>query len=304
MKYNRTVIVNAATFTASTIITNVLPVNPISHLILTMRFLNVTDEATLAEILTQLANIEVLHNGQAITQISGLDLYRLNMHFYGNTPLVANQVATDNAARWISLTVPFSRRPYDVKTAIPPTKSGQLQIRVTRSASDAAADSQTLIVEAVEMLGAAPDKTLKITTLSPVAPAVGDNLIDIPREGFLNAVLAFATTVPTGTAFTKTINSLRMLVNNKEEYVTLGNWEALRGEHQPYMGQERGAVTAGGAPDDDNYVMLDLDPMNDGMFELETDPLNSLSLVNNAGDTNAYRYIIARRVPSSRYAAT
>jgi len=304
MMFNRTVAIPATTFTASVILTNVLPVNPISHLVLQYRFLNVTDEATLSEILTTLDNIEVLHNGQAITQINGLDLFRLNMHLFGNTPLVANQVATDNAARWITLIVPFGRKLYNPGFGIPATKAGQLQIRLTRSSSDAALDGQTMTVECVEMLGAQPAETLKTTTVTPAAPAVGDNSVDIPREGKLSGILVFATTVPTGTAFTKTVNSLRLLVDNKEQYITLGNWEALRGEHSWQMGQEKGAVTADGAPNDDNYLFIDLDPVGDGSYLLPTDGLNSLSWIMNAGDTNAWRFIPIRLVPSSRYAAT
>ncbi len=304
MRYNRTVAVPATTFTTGIVLTNVLPVNPISHLVLQYRFLNVTDEATLAEILTQLNNIEILHNGQAIFQANGLDLFRLNMHLYGQTPFVANQVATDNAARWITLIVPFSRMPYDPKVGIPATKAGQLTIRLTRSTSDAAADEQTITVEAIEMLSATPDSTMKTTTVTPSTPAVGDNSVDIPREGKLSGILVFGTTVPTATAFTKTVNSLRLLVNNKEDYITLGNWEAMRGEHQWRMGQEKGGVTADGAPNDDNYVFVDLDPHNDGTWLLDTDNLNGLSWIMNAGDTNAWRFLPMRYIPASRYATT
>jgi len=304
MMYNRTEAIPATTWTTGVIVTDNLPTNPLSHLVMTMRFLNVTDEATLAEVLAAIANVEVLHNGQAITQINGADLFRLNMRLLGSTPYLANQVATDNAARWISLIIPFSRQPYMPNEGIPATKSGQLQIRLTRSASDAALDGQTVIVEAIEMLGATPAKTLKITSLTPVVPAVGDNRVDIPREGELAAILAFATTFPTSTAFTKTINSFRLLVNNKEQYVTLGNWETMRGEHLIRLGQEKGAVTADGASNDEEYVYLNLDPNGDGNWLLPTDDLNDLSLILNAGDTNAYRFVPLRLVPASRYAST
>lgn len=303
MMYNRTVVQPAIAFAASAQIISVLPTNPISHLIFTMRFLNVTDEATLAEILTAISNVEVLWNGEAITQINGADLFRLNMRMYNNTPFVANQVATDDAARWISMIVPFSRQLYRPTQGIPVTKAGQLQIRCTRSSSDAALSDQTLIVEAIEMLGASPESTMKITSLTPAAPAVGNNTVDIPREGKLAGILAFGTTVPTSTAFTKTINSLQLLVNNKQQYVTLGNWEALRGEGIWHIGQEKGAVTADGAANDEQYVYLDLDPLLDGSYLLETDPLNQLQLQIDAGDTNPYRFIPVRYVDSAHYRA-
>lgn len=302
MKFNRTVVLPATTFTASLILSGNLPTNPISHLVLQYRFLNVTDEATLAEILATITNIEILHNGQAITQISADDLYRLNMALYGQTPFVSNQVATDNAARWLTLIVPFGRVCYRPTQGIPATKSGQLTFRVTRSASDAAIDGQTLTIEAIEMLGATPETTLKLTSMTPVAPATGDNTVDLPREGKLAGLLAFGTTFPTSTAFTKTINSLKLMVNNKEDYITLGNWEALRGEQSRVMGQEKGAVTADGATNDESYVYVDLDPLHDGSYLLDTDPLNSLALIVNAGDTNAYRFVPVRYVPSDRYA--
>jgi hypothetical protein len=302
MRYNRTIIMNARTFTTGVQESENLPVNPISHLVMTMRFLNVTDEATLAEVLTALDNIEVLWNGQAIFQMNGTDTFRLNMALFGQTPFLSNQVATDNAARWISLILPFSNKLYDPEQGLPATKKGTLQARLTRSASDAAIDGQTIILEAIEMMDAQPKKTLKCTTLTRTPTATGDLDVDIPREGELAGLLVFGTTVPTSTAFTKTINDMRLLVNNNEEYVTQGIWEGLRGEHSWRMGQEKGAVTADTAPNDDNHVFIDLDPRHDDSYLLNTEPLNDLKLRVNAGDTNALRVIPVRKVDAARFA--
>lgn len=303
MLFNRTVIMPATTMTTAALTPVNLPVNPISHLVVTMRFLNVTDEATLAQILARLASIQVLWNGQAIHQYSADDLFRLNMRLLKTTPLGGNQVATDNAARFISFIVPFSPQPYNPKFGIPATKSGQLTLAIVPSTSEAEADNCVIIVEAVEMLGASPEKTLKITTINPPSPSVGDNDVLLPREGELLGIQAFGTTVPTSTAFTKTINSLILLVNNTPQYVTLGNWEALRGEASLTHGQEKGWVTADGIPNDDNYIYIDLDPLKDQSYLLATDSLNDLMLKVNAGDTNPYRFVLARLVPSARYAA-
>src|SRR3989304_1744166 len=131
----------ATAFTTAVLAPVNLPVNPLSHQSIALRFLNVTDEATLAEALARIADISVLWNGQAISQISATDLFRLNMHMLRNTPFISNQVATDNAARYLPLIPPFPPRLFDPKFGIPATKSGQLTLSITPSTSEAAADN-------------------------------------------------------------------------------------------------------------------------------------------------------------------
>lgn len=302
MRYNRTVAIPETAFAAAGVpVQGNLPTNPMSHLVLMFRFLNDGAEATLANILAAVANIEVLWNGEQIYQLNGFDAFAFQMHLFGQTPIQGNEVATDNAARWFCLTVPFARVLYMPSRGLPATKSGQLLCRVTPAAAFTAMDGMTLQVEAVEMLGANPEKTMKVTTLNPLIGAAGDNDIDIPREGLLNALMLFATTVPTGTAFTKSINSIQLLNNNKQDYVCLASWEGMRGEHAPWMGEEASWITAGGAPNDDNYIFMDLQPNNVEDWNLDTDPLNQLKLKINSGDTQPIRILPARWVPAADY---
>ena len=61
-----------------------LPVNPISHLILTVEGYNATNEATIAEILADFNSIRVRHTGVQIIDLESEDLAALNLYLYGS----------------------------------------------------------------------------------------------------------------------------------------------------------------------------------------------------------------------------
>ncbi|KKN06080.1 hypothetical protein LCGC14_1080890 [marine sediment metagenome] len=289
MDYRRTVIAQDESIAASATSTFDLPVNPLSHLIFTLRGLNVTDEATLAEILVRISAITVTRFGSAIFDMSATDLQKLNAIMFGNMPILLNQVADDNGTRAISLIVPFSRKPYSTIEGLPGTKKGELKLQVTASASEAAFDNLTLQIEAVEILGSNPTQHLKITTLSQTMTSGVDNDVDLPIGNKYAGLLVFSTTIPTTTAFTTTADKMRFLINNVERNLANANWESLHGELLFRLGH-REAYDAS-ADDDDvaNYALIDFDPAQDDNFLVETAGVSSVVLKIAAGDGNAVR---------------
>ncbi len=106
-----------------------LPVNPLSHLDFTIKCLNATNEATLAQILALVTNISVLHLGQSIVNMSAADLYAYNVLQLGRVPVLTNLVSTDNATRSVALQIPLGRRIMWPQECFPPTKKGNSNSR-------------------------------------------------------------------------------------------------------------------------------------------------------------------------------
>lgn len=291
MDYRRTVIAQDETATAGATLTYDLPVNPLSYIVLTLRGLNVTNEATLAEILARISDVSVTRFGTSIISLSGADLHKLNGIMRGNLPILANQVTDDNATRWISLIIPFSRKPMDPTEGLPETKKGELKLQVTMSSTETALDNTTLQIETMEMLGASPKQFTKITTLTKTMSSGVDNDIDLPIGNRYAGILLYSTTIPTSTAFTTTADKVRFLLDNVEKNVAEANWESLHGDLIHKLGHRE--VYDASADNDDvaNYSLIDFDPTGNGEYVVDTKGVSSVALKVTAGDGNAVRVL-------------
>ena len=290
MRFLRSVIAQDESVAASSVTSYDLPVNPISHLILTVKGLNVTDEATRAEILARIATVAVLYRGQAICSLSGADLFALNAVLIKEMPVLANQIATDNATRFISLIVPMGRKLMNPTECFPATSKGQLQLQVTMSATETAIDGMILQIESVELPDAMPEQFLKYTTLART-PVTGDNDIDLPLGNKIAGILLFGTTIVATTVWTNTIESVRLLLNNVENGYANANNESLRGDMIRRIGHREDYDGSADNEDTANYVYLDYSPLDDDTYILETAGASRCHLRINAGDTNAIRAI-------------
>ena len=296
MKYRKTTLAQDESFALSSTLTADMGVNPISHLIVTMRFLNVTDEATLTEILTRFGTITVTRFGETIFNMTAIDLQKWNAIWFRNLPILTNQVATDNAARYISLAIPFSRKPYDPKEGLPTTKRGELQVQVVAGSSDAALDNATIQIEQVEMLEAKPERFLKVTTLTQTMVSGVDNDIPLPIGNEYVNLTVFSTTVPTGTAFTTTADKLKLLIDNVEEMYANSQWESFHGELLLRLGHRQAYDASADNDDVANYGIMDFSPNEEDIFLLDTKGKTQSTLRITAGDANALRAMIAELV--------
>jgi hypothetical protein len=289
MKYRRSVVAQDQAVALSSITTFDLPVNPLSFLIVTMRFLNVTDEATLAQILARITTLTVTRFGSTIFSASGADMHKLNALIFKQLPILTNQVATDNAARYITMFVPFSREAYNPAEGLPATQRGELKLQIEMSASEADVDNVSFQIEAVEMLGATPKQYLKTTTLSltPVSGVENDAVLPIGNK--LAGIGLFSTTVPTGTAFTASVDKVRLLINNVEDTIAAANWESIHGELLRTIGHRQDYDASADNDDLSLYGLLDFQPLGDDSYLVETKGASSCVLKITGGDTNAIR---------------
>lgn len=289
MDYRRTTIAQDESVAASSVTTYDLPVNPVSHLVLTLKGLNVTDEATLAQILARLSNVTVSRFGANIINLSGADLHALNGVMFGNMPILTNQVATDNATRAISFIIPFGRKLYDPNECLPETLRGELRMSVTMSATETELDGMILQIEAVELIGAKPKSHLKVTTISLTPTSGVDNDVDLPVGNKFAGILLFSTTVPTGTVWTTTIDRIKLLVDGVEKEIANANWEALHGELLSRVGQKQQYDASANDDDLTLYALADFSPHGEDTFLVDTKDRRQAILRITAGDASALR---------------
>lgn len=291
MKQIRSVLVPDESISAGAVSTYDLPVNALSHIIFTLKCLNVTDEATLAEILARIDKISITRLGQTQLDLSFADLWALNVVMFRGFPLLANRVATDNAVRHISLIIPFGRRLFDPTECHPKTTKGEFKMQITLDSTETACDGVIYQVETVELPGAAPKRYLKATTISDTPAATGEMDIELPRGNQLVNLLLWATTIPTTTAWTATIDWIKLLVDNVEAEYAKSFWESLHNDLQRRVNVGDYIAAAAGADALANYSLMEFDPKGDDSFLVETKGLSSLKVRINAGDTNALRVI-------------
>ena len=306
MRFLRSTLVSDVTPAADGTYSYDLPVNPLSHLILTIKCLNLSADtkATVAQIMGALENITVEYRGQAIISMNGADLYVLNTILYGNEPLQVNVTNLENSTRAISLRVPFGRNTFNPSECMFATNRGELKLKVQVDIADTGYDGVIFQFETVELVEASPAQYLKVTTLTDTPAATGDMDEDLPIGNVLAGILLWATTIPTGTAWTATIDAIRLLVNNSEYGYASALWESLQGDlihsgatvaYDNHIHTDPAAGDTGIAEQDDgnlsNYALMDYGIKIGNEFLLDTADKSRVHLKITAGDTNPFRVL-------------
>ena len=311
--YTRSIIVPHETLTADTVVTKDLPVNPISFLLLTLKFLNDTayTKTTIANVLAAFDSINIRFKGSNVIALSGEDLFAYAYILWRRFMHQVNEIDLDNAVRSVTIPIPFGRIPYDPVFAFPATSRGQLVFELDAAASFTNFDAPTWSLEAVELPDAVPTNWLRCTTLSHTPAATGDTDIELPIGNPLKMVVLFGTTIPTGVTTTRTINSAQLLIDNAQRYFSKSDFETLHNalglrclppifyddhvhasdlaaaytQYQDTAGAERGDNLLA------NYALMDFDPTDDGTYLLETVGLSDLKVRIDAGDQEQIRLL-------------
>lgn len=282
-EFLRSIIINEETPAADGTFTYDLPVNPVSHLILGILCLNVTNEATPLEIAQLITNVHVLHRGTTILQMRGEDLMAWNQIQFGRTPILLNQAADDDGVRALMLVIPFGRKLYHAEECFPESKAGELQLQLTVDIANAGADGLILQLESLELLGARPSRYLKQTTLVSTPTAVGTWDVELPIGNDYTGIMLRGTSKPATTSWTATIEDIKLLANNKETYFSSSLWECLRGSLILRPGHEPGHIIASGHDQIAHYAYMDFNPSRDDYWLLKSANLSALTLRINAG---------------------
>jgi hypothetical protein len=286
----RSVVAQEEAIAASAVATYDLPVNPLSFIQYVLRWQdgaavgNTADP--IADALSFISKLEVLFRGQAIMSMSAADLWFMMTAITGWKASIMNLVDAASERHYLSLIIPFGRRPYAPDEAFPASRRGELQLQVSSTAAVGTVDTPTHIIETVELVDAAPTRFLKCTTISKTPSAAGEHDVDLPIGNKILGVGLFATTVPTGVVTSRDIGVMRVLVDNVEQKISKSNWEAFQQEQTMRNGLDfmtnrhthaqvanTDLVTGGallGILGMARYAYLDFDPTRDGMYTLET----------------------------------
>ncbi len=298
-----------------------LPVNPLSVILLHLSPLNdtstIADYRVLGALLSALDNVRVSHKGSAVVDLAGVDLAMLAMLWHKSPIWQSNAVETDNDRRSIVVPVIFGRRAFLPGECFPETKKGELQLTLTLDIADTGFDGLRLSVETIELPEASPETVQKVTTLSQTFAATGDNDIDLPIGNPIRAILCFGTTGFAGAAPAPTLGQLEVLKDNRQIGFTSTDFEVARGllglTGVPFPADFRhihsGTYTttvAGdsrepeiGASLDDNYCLLNFDPLWDDQYILETAGAGRVNVRVNAEAANAARIMPIERVAAN-----
>lgn len=293
-RFLRSIVSDFQTLTASADITPVdLPVNPISHLVLTLEGTG-SDGTTagnysyLDDFVTGVTECSVRHRGENIIQGSLRDLMVMNAFLSGYYPWGEKPDDDVGKVRSMSFLLSFSRQPYWHDEAFPATMRGNLRFHMTAGALPTGFSARRWALEAVELIDDTPKQFLKYTTLTRALSATGRQRVALPIGNPMLALMLFDPTAVTTDAADYAFQKVKLFKDSVEQYYVESNWESLhdyagRRGVQPFnlgghihelddvtlvaVSEEQIMNSGQGAR---SYAFLDFDPLKDGSYALET----------------------------------
>lgn len=269
-----------------------LPVNPLSHIYLTMIAANNNvlplSYGALVTMLNKYTSFAVRYRGATIIQGSAVDLL-IAMAIRGQGAYMvgqSNNVITN--VRALTIALMFGRKMYDALECFPATRRGDLILEVIAAADAAGLDTHVLQIETVELLDAKPERFVKTTTTTQAMAAIGQNEIDLPVGNKLLGVVLRPFAFPNAALQTSSFGNVALEVDNVEVCYARSQWETLHGalarrippgfDHIQHVhgfvdaaaGQVNSQQTTLVAPVTEPYAYLELDPHDDGAYALDT----------------------------------
>ncbi|HJX61858.1 MAG TPA: hypothetical protein VJ578_04745 [Dehalococcoidia bacterium] len=274
-----------------------LPTNPLSHLILTVSGYQMTDEATLAEILAFLNTVNVSDQGKTIINVQSEDLYALNCYLYKRHPVLTNNITTDNATRSLGLIIPFGRRVFDPTECYPARKKGDVTLYADMTALGTSIDNGIINIDCVQLPDAAPSHYLRSRTMTkPASGVLGDNDFPLPIGEEIVALQLRETTFPATSSHAYGVDKISIEVDEVEQYYSAATAECLIAD---------GIFRHGGKPLNmllqqqqlpTNIVWVDFDPTGNGEYLLQTKGKSSVKAVLEMGVNEATYITVLERV--------
>lgn len=274
--------------TASKTVSYDLPVNPLSHILVTLKYTRTAAAAdgipTYPIIFACIPKIEVLYKGSAIFSMSGQDAVAAGLLVAGFESWGLNYLGVADEECSFTFLVPLTRVLYSDRECFPRSTRGELILQITYS-DLAGATAVKAQIETVELPDAAPEQYLRMTTLSFTPTVKGEHDIELPIGNLISELVLFGTTFPAGTVDAATLGYLQILVDNVRRLYSHTNFETIhnmagRMRCPPgyWYGHTHWLQTAGELTDVQfpgnhllkQYVHLPFDIFRDGKYALET----------------------------------
>lgn len=226
---------------AGSVVTYDLPVNPLSHIYITLPYIRtaaaVAGLPRIVNTINLITKIEVLYKGSAIFSMSGWDavaagLYVANFESWGVN--YAGIIAEEASFTWC---IPMGRVLYDPHECFPRSTRGELVLQITYLTPFVDITSTVCQIETIELPEASPAQYLRMTTLSATLVAGGENDIDLPIGNPISDLVLYGGEIPLGAAKLATLGFLQVMVDNIRHYYSHTNYET----HHNMAGRLRAA---------------------------------------------------------------
>jgi len=297
--FTHSVVVPNETIVANTSPSYDLPVSPLSHCLLTLKFTQdaTTTQIVFASIAAMLEKVEVLYKGSGVISLSGLDLLACGLLICDFESWGVNATGQAESERSFTFLVPFGRQLYSPVECYPSTSRGELVIQVTYASSFSEIDNGKLQLEAVELPDAHPERFLKMTTSAVTPTSTHAFDVELPIGNQISDIVLWGTSIPAAAVDSATISSIQVRKNNSEFMYSNANFETLHN----MMGRMRAAPGYWGSHTHDaletpavvgnptsvvdpldhilsNHLLVPFDVRRDGVHILRTDDANDLNI--------------------------
>lgn len=320
MEFIHSVLAQNEAVVAGTVVSYDLPVNPLSHIMLTLKFAQnkALEALDMDNVDAMIAKVEVLYKGSAIYSSNGSDLVAVGGMICGFEPWTQNAGGVDDDERAYTFIIPLGRRPFDPKECFPRSTRGELILQITYRAAFVDIDTVRAQIETIELPDAMPERYLRITTLTATPTAIGEYDMELPIGHVISNVIFWGTTKPAGDLDTATLQYGQLLIDNQRRYYSHVNYESWRNlaairqrpltAHAYHHHQSQAAVyaqwqfTSSVLYRNDwlcQHVMWEFDPLRDGTYLLDTKGASDVVARIYAGVANALRVLPCELIRSS-----
>ena len=319
MEFIHSVLAHDETVAVGTVVSYDLPVNPLSHTLITLKFAQnlANDKLSFTNVLGMMTKIEVLYKGSAVFSMRMLDAFACGLLVNRFESWAMNADGNDDDERAITILVPHTRTLYSPTECYPRTTRGELILQITYASAFTDIDTVKAQIETVEIPNAAPEQFIKMTTLARTPTATGQLDIELPIGNEISELVLWGETIPAATADTATIDKMEILVDNINHFYAEANIETIHnmagrmfaapGYHGRHVHRLTAAAfaqwddTSPVIPGDhviSNHLHMPFDIFKDGRFALQTAGKSDVIVRIDAGDTGDIRVIPVEIVKS------
>lgn len=266
-----------------------LPVNPLSHILVTLKTTHTqvapTNAATFAAEMALIPKIEVLYKGSAIFSMSGYDAYACGLFVCGFEGWGLNEYGETLEERAWTLLVPMGRKLYDPHECFPRNLRGELVLQITFLDLPVGWPTEFVQIETVELPDASPSQYLRMTTLTATVDVGGEHDIELPIGWPISECILWGEEIPCDVADLATIAHVQILCDNLRLFYSHMNFETMHnmagrmraapgywGEHG-HDGAAAGVITGPVLACDHvlaHYLHVPFDIFRDGSYALQT----------------------------------
>lgn len=231
MEFIHSILAHDETVAINTVISYDLPVNPLSHVLFTLKFAQnlANDSVAFANIPAMISKVEVLYKGSAVFSMNGIDMLSCGIMVLGFESWGMNADGNDDDERAFTFLIPLTRTLYSPRECFPRTTRGELILQITYAAAFTNIDTVRAQIETVEIPEASPEQFIKMTTLVGTPTVTGPFDFELPIGNEISELVMSQTQIPTADSDVGVIDKLEILVDNVNKFYAESFSETIHG---------------------------------------------------------------------------